>query len=159
MGSKNNPGKFDCYANALPDEPMFVLLARDPAAWIMVHEWADDREQAINEGRRPEGDRDMVAEARMCADNMKAWRKANDGAWRHPKAGECDCESRFPAAFCPVHGVTHKSDCALHNMPAMPAGPCDCGALPTPASQPWGGVTERRKLSGPSARSDRRKGL
>lgn len=23
MGSKTNPGQFDCYANALPDEPMF----------------------------------------------------------------------------------------------------------------------------------------
>ena len=22
----------------------------------------------------------------------------------------------------------HKSDCAVHNEPAMPAGPCDCGA-------------------------------
>lgn len=29
MGTKNNPGAFDCYANAEPDEPMFVLLARD----------------------------------------------------------------------------------------------------------------------------------
>ena len=26
MGTKNNPGKFDCYANAKPDEPLFVLL-------------------------------------------------------------------------------------------------------------------------------------
>ena len=22
----------------------------------------------------------------------------------------------------------HKSDCAVHNEPALPAGPCDCGA-------------------------------
>jgi hypothetical protein len=28
MGTKNVPGKFDCYANALPDEPTFVLLGR-----------------------------------------------------------------------------------------------------------------------------------
>lgn len=26
--------------------------------------------------------------------------------------------------------VKHASDCAVHNMPAMPAGPCDCGAEP-----------------------------
>ncbi|HAW11807.1 MAG TPA: aspartate decarboxylase, partial [Chloroflexi bacterium] len=31
MGTKNNPGKFDCYDDAHPDEPMFVLLGRDPA--------------------------------------------------------------------------------------------------------------------------------
>lgn len=24
--------------------------------------------------------------------------------------------------------IQHRSDCALHNEPAMPAGPCDCGA-------------------------------
>ena len=29
MGTKNNPGKFDCYEHAKPDEPMFVLLGRD----------------------------------------------------------------------------------------------------------------------------------
>jgi hypothetical protein len=29
MGTKNQPGKFDtCYANADPDEPMFVLLGK-----------------------------------------------------------------------------------------------------------------------------------
>jgi len=28
MATKKNPGEFDCYANAGPDEPMFVLLAR-----------------------------------------------------------------------------------------------------------------------------------
>ncbi len=24
--------------------------------------------------------------------------------------------------------AVHKSDCAIYNEPAMPAGPCDCGA-------------------------------
>ena len=28
MGTKNNPGRFDCYGNAEPDEPIFVLLGR-----------------------------------------------------------------------------------------------------------------------------------
>ena len=27
--------------------------------------------------------------------------------------------------------MTHKSDCAVNNMPALPAGPCDCGYLVT----------------------------
>jgi hypothetical protein len=26
-------------------------------------------------------------------------------------------------------GVIHASDCAVHNGPAYPAGPCDCGAM------------------------------
>jgi len=24
------------------------------------------------------------------------------------------------------NGIVHDSDCAVHNMPAMPNGPCDC---------------------------------
>lgn len=82
MGTKNNPGTFDCYANALPDEPMFVLLGRDPRAPNMVRHWADRRELDIEKGERPETDRPMVSEARTCADLMEAWRAANDGAWR-----------------------------------------------------------------------------
>jgi hypothetical protein len=43
MGTKNNPGDFDCYANAEPDEPMFVLLGRDPTAAALVRLWAATR--------------------------------------------------------------------------------------------------------------------
>jgi len=82
MGSKNNPGKFDCYDKALPDEPMFVLLARDPTAPDRVEFWAKERETAIDVGKRPETDRAMVEEARQCAADMRAWRKDNLGRWR-----------------------------------------------------------------------------
>jgi hypothetical protein len=30
MGTKNNPGSYDGHKAAESDEPMFVLLARDP---------------------------------------------------------------------------------------------------------------------------------
>ena len=77
MGTKNSPGKFDCYANAEADEPMFVLLARDVAAPTCVDDWANHREFLIDTGRKPEADRAMVAEARQCAEAMRNWRKAN----------------------------------------------------------------------------------
>ena len=82
MGTKAKPGKFDCYANALPDEPMFILLARDPGAAFAVEMWADRRENAINIGIKPKSDMAMVKEARDCARIMRAWREANDGKWR-----------------------------------------------------------------------------
>jgi hypothetical protein len=66
MGTKNNPGDFDCYENAEPDEPMFVLLARDPLAPALVYKWAADREAA-------RGWSDKVAEAIACAEAMEAW--------------------------------------------------------------------------------------
>lgn len=43
MGTKSNPSSFDCYANAKPDEPMFVLLGRDPVASLVVKFWAKMR--------------------------------------------------------------------------------------------------------------------
>lgn len=85
MGSKNKPGDFDCYGNALPDEPMFILLARDPRAPDLVEAWAGARIYDIATGKRPQGDMAMVEEAQQCAKNMRSWRKANDGAWRKPK--------------------------------------------------------------------------
>jgi hypothetical protein len=52
MASKAQPAKYDCYNNALPDEPMFVLLARDPAAPFLVEQWAIRRHNAIANGER-----------------------------------------------------------------------------------------------------------
>lgn len=86
MGTKNSPGKYDCYQNALPDEPMFVLLARDPSAPKLVSAWATIREQAIEDGARPKTDRALVEEADLCANAMEEWRKRNDGAWRQSRA-------------------------------------------------------------------------
>lgn len=82
MGTKNNLGEFDCYNKALPDEPMFILLARDPEAPHLLNTWAYIREIAIIGGHRPLGDEAMVKEARECAANMIRWRQENDGKWR-----------------------------------------------------------------------------
>lgn len=45
MGTKTKPGKFDCYSAAKVDEPMFVLLGRDPLAPFLVAIWAEIRAQ------------------------------------------------------------------------------------------------------------------
>lgn len=70
MGTKNNPGTYDCYDNAEPDEPMFILLARDLSAPGLVMQWAAYREA---QGADPA----KVAEARECAAAMRRWRAAN----------------------------------------------------------------------------------
>jgi hypothetical protein len=50
MGTKANPGPFDCYAKARPDEEIFILLDRDPLAPFLVSIWSSirygDREAA-----------------------------------------------------------------------------------------------------------------
>lgn len=70
MGTKQNPGKFDCYKAAEPDEPMFVLLARDRQAPALIRKWANEREMF-------EGKTEKVIEARQTAVAMDEWRKKN----------------------------------------------------------------------------------
>jgi hypothetical protein len=43
METKNAPNPNGCLAKAEPDEPMFILLARDPLAPALVEEWAQKR--------------------------------------------------------------------------------------------------------------------
>lgn len=71
MATKNNPGKFDCYANADPDEPMFVLLARDKHAPTLIWLWSVLREL---DQENP----DKVKEARECAVAMLEWAHAHN---------------------------------------------------------------------------------
>lgn len=66
MGTKKNPAKYDCYANANPNEPMFILLGRDVGADALVDAWAIAREA---KGEDPA----VVAEARACAAAMRTW--------------------------------------------------------------------------------------
>lgn len=91
MGTKQIPSPFDAYDKALPDEPMFILLARDASAPHMVRQWAYEREREVAQCRRPEADLAMVAEARCCANVMALWREENFDAWRQD-------EPKVPAA-------------------------------------------------------------
>ena len=78
MSTKANPSKIsDCYANAAPDEPMFVLLGRDKHAPQLVECWAGLR---IGQSEDPA----KVEEALKCA---KAMRK-----YRYDRRGAPECE-------------------------------------------------------------------
>lgn len=70
MGTKQNPGPFDCYAKAKPDEPMFVLLARDPLAPEIVRRWAELRK------KRSGGADSKSIHAFCVASNMENWARA-----------------------------------------------------------------------------------
>lgn len=88
MGTKNNPGQFDCYAKAGPDEEMFTLLSRDPQGSDFVSLWAALRAKDVIGARaifermvrraqdrhatpRKPGDADKICEAVNCAVAMK----------------------------------------------------------------------------------------
>jgi hypothetical protein len=73
MGTKTNPGAFDCYAAALPDEPIFHLLGRDPAFPATVEFWARERTRL---GKvETNDDLKRVGEANLIAGAAKRWRQ------------------------------------------------------------------------------------
>lgn len=72
MGTKNKPGQFDCYHKADPDEPVFVLLGRDPAACLAVLFWVRLRQDM--DAQDPK-----LLEARLCARQMEAYTRQAKG--------------------------------------------------------------------------------
>ncbi len=72
MGTKNNPGDYNCYADAEPDEPIFVLLARDVRAPHVVEAWCALAEMKGTDPKK-------IKEARQCAEQMREWRLKQKG--------------------------------------------------------------------------------
>lgn len=139
MGTKNNPGTFDCYVKALPDEPLFVLLARDPAASDLVEAWARIRDGMIASGERPMSDAEMVREARACAEAMREWRETaspgrgaatfNRFEYRTPLNGgngfTFDRETMLRPESSPGYSVGDRYLCAfdqIHNLAGVRPG-------------------------------------
>lgn len=85
MGTRDNPGEFDCHGRALPDEPLFTVLARDIDYAAVVCEWAYRRLHRIARGEAPFSDVRKVIEALESADHGTDWRAANLGKWRRPE--------------------------------------------------------------------------
>ena len=77
MGTKLNPGVYDCHARAEPDEPMFTLLARDPQAPKLVEQWAAERwARALRSNDPQSDDAKKALEAWRCAADMRTWRQS-----------------------------------------------------------------------------------
>lgn len=90
MPSKQNPGVFDCYKAALPDEPIFVILGRDLAGPATLERWALERTKLGLTASQD--DRDRIAAALDEAKEMQEWRERNvemsiDGVppWKLPR--------------------------------------------------------------------------
>lgn len=102
MATKNNPGAFDCYANAESDEPMFVLLARDKHAPTLVWLWAALREIDGEDAAK-------VDEARNCMMSMLLWQAENGrktiGVGQAALAAVMELVRAANFANNPVHGT------------------------------------------------------
>lgn len=101
MGTQNNPGDYDCWNNAEPDEPRFALLGRDPEAGPLIRRWATTRESDIAAGIRPSSDMTMVVDARKVAADMDRFAEG----WRQRK--KASTPRIHPDAY---HGRVYKRD-------------------------------------------------
>ena len=81
MGTKENPGPIDCYGNAAPDEPIFVLRSSDPDAPSLVREWAqryynrkiDEAEFTERDGHPTKEQTEKYNEAMEVANEMERY--------------------------------------------------------------------------------------
>ena len=81
MGTKNNPGEFDCYKNLHPDEPYFLIRANDIFGPVVVRMWAQLYKAFKPIAKTRAGrarQRRKVKEANTLANRMEAWRQEND---------------------------------------------------------------------------------
>lgn len=90
MATKDNPGKYDCYAKAAADEPLFTLRAKDPVADSFVAAWVAIRAGDLEDAKRMmeraakeladsgrtllPRESDKSLEANQCAKAMYEWR-------------------------------------------------------------------------------------
>lgn len=72
MGTKNNPGTYDCYANAEPDEPLFILRGSDKTAALVVTFWRALKLTMREQGTSQISDEKLL-EATECSLAMEKW--------------------------------------------------------------------------------------
>jgi hypothetical protein len=127
MSSKICPGLFDSYVKALPDEPYFMLLARDKTAPAKIRQWADEKRGAVisefgasadalrtDPSRQAEYRHEMekCRDADMIAHDMEDWRALNDGAWREDSARH-ELDDINPALRDAIAEEVKRSVCSL----------------------------------------------
>lgn len=112
MANKMHPGAFRCYDAALPDEPIFVILGRDPAAPATIAYWASQR-RMLGKNENTD-DLARIDAARKEAFVMSDWREANldphgDGVptWRLPRP---EPEGERPIRMNPALGMPYEPD-------------------------------------------------
>lgn len=112
MTTKQTATLDDCYNRAMPDEPYFTLLGRDPDAAEAVRYWVMLRQARIGRGEKPLDDTVGLAEALQCAADMVVWRseatdpsKHSTPLWRQQKPA-VDAFADIPARSVTVEGLS-----------------------------------------------------
>lgn len=110
--------------NLIPEEwaqvERGVQSAPDNATLRLIHLKQSGAMASFAEKLEREGEPRAAAMADQLAEFYRLW--AQD-------PGVVPPEAEAPPSVLPSQPRRHWSDCATHNEPAYPAGPCNCGAL------------------------------
>lgn len=112
MGNKND----GYFAKAKDDEPIFVLLGRDPNAPETVRFWAERRKIAIEDGQSNDTQR-KVQDAYECADAMAMYQARGTSETYRALARRC---GDVPANALSLQGSLNDLIARLLNMPTYP---------------------------------------
>lgn len=126
MGTKNNPGEFDAYAKAEPDEPLFTLIGRDPMAFHLVRIWTalrwrhfgmahallDDAICDMGNRKVPHTEETKLLEALACSDQMKAWAERSAAPSVATAAGSTVRIADSPTQRSAFTGTSNAADAA-----------------------------------------------
>jgi hypothetical protein len=162
MGTKRNPGAFDCHAAALPDEPLFILLARDPAAPHLVKAWAalyrgdfneamrlvrDAHQRLLGLGRTGSQDGAKLYDAKNTAMDMVDWRAAG-GRRLHRRLQRTEARCPVAAGAASIARTKLKQRLMRAMEAALEADgiyKIDCITLPR-VGEPWALIGNNRRL-------------
>lgn len=75
MGTKKNPGKFDCYKEAADDEPLFIIRGSDSTAGALIVLWRALKKQLREDGKSTISN-DRLEEALALRDEMDAYARS-----------------------------------------------------------------------------------
>jgi hypothetical protein len=147
MWSKTNPGPFDRYAEAEPEEPIFVLLGRDPVSTFLVSLWIGMH--AVMRDNSPSAALDAV----QCTLALEQWARTHGGnvnralnacltVLRNTQFAEFVSHG-MPCIKCDDSGVWIRQGVSIHDEPC-PVCSCSRTVAVAPNSVPVAGNADRR---------------
>ena len=160
MSSKQNPSVYNCYKAALPDEPVFTILGRDPAGPATLEFWVSQR---IKLGKTVEDDdKDRIRVAFDDAKEMQEWRDkmldaSVDGIppWRLPVHFIGEAEEPHPdlpdrERFVPVEeaalDAAKRDERSVRLLATMQAALREVGKATGGTRDPWLALSEIERI-------------
>lgn len=114
------------------DEGVIAATRADNGGWLVNGEWYGTERAALKRMAvlSARGEKPWPTRMEIIGDEGQWWARTGWGFHGADEVGPFASPIEAAEAMADKLDAAgkHQSDCATHNEPAMPAGPCDCGA-------------------------------